>query len=93
MYKLVNLLSLKQIHNIEISSSPHRTLNSGRGINHYRDDDLSFGALRIVVTIDVLVVFLSTLEAFYFPFGLTFIISKFLTQRAGFGTYGLSLTL
>jgi hypothetical protein len=47
------------------------------------------GALRIVVTIDFLVVFLSTLEAFYFPFGLTFIISKFLTQRAGFGTYGL----
>jgi hypothetical protein len=41
MYKLVNLLSLKQIHNIEISSSPHRTLNSCRGINHYRGDDLS----------------------------------------------------
>lgn len=41
MYKLVNLLSLKQIHNIEISSSPHKTLNSGRGINNFRGDDLS----------------------------------------------------
>jgi hypothetical protein len=41
MYKLVNLLSLKQIHNIEISSFPHRTLDIGRGINHFRDDDLS----------------------------------------------------
>jgi len=37
----VNLLSLKQIHNIEISSSPHRILNSSRGIIRYRDDDLS----------------------------------------------------
>ena len=36
----VILLSLKQIHNIEISSS-HRTLNSSRGINRYRDDDLA----------------------------------------------------
>jgi len=37
----VNLLALKHIHNIEISSSPHRTLNSSRGIIRYRDDDLS----------------------------------------------------
>ena len=36
----VNLLALKHIHNIEISSS-HRTLNSSRGIIPYRDDDLS----------------------------------------------------
>ena len=36
----LNLLSLRQIHNIEISSSPHITLNSSRGIIHYRDDDL-----------------------------------------------------
>ena len=28
------------IHNIDISSSAHRTLNSTRGIIHYRDDDL-----------------------------------------------------
>ena len=37
----VRLLSLKQIHNIEISSSPHIILNSSRGIIRYRDDDLS----------------------------------------------------
>ena len=37
----VNLLSLNQIHKIEISSSPHRILNSSRGIIRYRDDDLS----------------------------------------------------
>ena len=36
----LNLLSLPQIHNIEISSSCHRTLNSSRGIIRYRDDDL-----------------------------------------------------
>ena len=36
----LNLLSLRQIHNIEISSSPYRTLNSSRGIIRYRDDDL-----------------------------------------------------
>jgi hypothetical protein len=40
----LNLLSLKQIHRIAISSTPHRTLNSSRGIIRYRDenwDDLS----------------------------------------------------
>ena len=37
----VSLLSLKQIHNIEISSSPHRILNCSRGIIRYRDDDLA----------------------------------------------------
>ena len=37
----VNLLALKQIHNIDISSSPHRTLNSSWGIIRYRDGDLS----------------------------------------------------
>jgi len=36
----LNLLSLRQIHNIEISSSPYRTLNSTRGIIRYREDDL-----------------------------------------------------
>ena len=41
IHRLVNLLSLKQILNIGISSSPHRTLKSGQGIIHYRDDDLS----------------------------------------------------
>jgi hypothetical protein len=36
----LNLLSLKQIHNIAISSTPHRTLNISRGIIRYRDEDL-----------------------------------------------------
>ena len=36
----LNLLSLKQIHNITISSTPHIFLNTSRGIVHYRDDDL-----------------------------------------------------
>ena len=36
----LNLLSLKQIHNITISSTPHRTLNTSRGIIRYRDEDL-----------------------------------------------------
>ena len=35
----LNLLSLKQIHSIAISSTPHRTLNSSRGIIRYRDED------------------------------------------------------
>ena len=38
--QLLNLLSLKQIHNITISSTPHRTLNTSRGIILYRDEDL-----------------------------------------------------
>jgi hypothetical protein len=29
-----------QIHNITISSTPHRTLNTSRGIIRYRDEDL-----------------------------------------------------
>jgi hypothetical protein len=29
-----------QIHNINISSTPHRTLNTSRGIIRYRDEDL-----------------------------------------------------
>ena len=40
----LNLLSLQQIRRIAISSTPHRTLNSSRGIIRYRDehwDDLS----------------------------------------------------
>ena len=36
----LNLLSLKQIHSIAISSTPHRTLNTSRGIIRYRDEDL-----------------------------------------------------
>ena len=36
----LNLLSLKQIHNIAISSTSHRTLNTSRGIIRYRDEDL-----------------------------------------------------
>ena len=36
----LNLLSLKQIHNINISSTPHRTLNTSQGIIRYRDEDL-----------------------------------------------------
>jgi hypothetical protein len=36
----LNLLSLKRIHNITISSTPHRTLNTSRGIIRYRDEDL-----------------------------------------------------
>jgi len=36
----LNLQSIWQIHNIEISSSPYRTLNSSRGIIRYREDDL-----------------------------------------------------
>ena len=35
----LNLLSLKQIHNINISSTPYRTLNTSRGIIRYRDED------------------------------------------------------
>ena len=35
----LNLLSLKQIRRITISSTPHRTLNSSRGIIRYRDED------------------------------------------------------
>jgi hypothetical protein len=38
--QLLNLLSLKEIHNITISSTPHRTLNTSRGIIRYRDEDL-----------------------------------------------------
>jgi hypothetical protein len=37
----LNLLALKHVNDINISASPHRTLNSGRGIIRYRDDDLS----------------------------------------------------
>jgi len=36
----LNLLSLKQIHNIAISSTPHRTLNTSRGNIRYRGEDL-----------------------------------------------------
>jgi hypothetical protein len=36
----LNLLSLKQIHSIAISSTPHRTLNTSRGIIRYRGEDL-----------------------------------------------------
>ena len=36
----LNLLSLKQIHNIAISSTPHRILNTSRGVIRYRDEDL-----------------------------------------------------
>jgi flagellar biosynthesis regulator FlbT len=36
----LNLLSLKQIHNITISSNPHKALNTSRGIIRYRDDYL-----------------------------------------------------
>ena len=36
----LNLLSLKQIHSIAISSTPHRTLNTSRGVIRYRDEDL-----------------------------------------------------
>ena len=36
----LNLLSLKQIHNINISSTPQRILNTSRGIIRYRDEDL-----------------------------------------------------
>ena len=36
----LNLLSLNKIHNITISSTPHRTLNTSRGIIRYRDEDL-----------------------------------------------------
>ena len=35
----LNLLALKHVN--DISASPHRTLNSSRGIIRYRDDDLS----------------------------------------------------
>jgi hypothetical protein len=35
------LLALKHVNDINISASPHRTLNSSRGIIRYRDDDLS----------------------------------------------------
>ena len=37
----LNLLALKHVNDINISASPHRTLNSSRGIIRYRDDDLS----------------------------------------------------
>ena len=37
----LNLLQLNKILDLEISSTPHRTLNSCQGIIHYRDDDLS----------------------------------------------------
>ena len=36
----LNLLSLKQVHSIAISSTPHRTLSSSRGIIRYREEDL-----------------------------------------------------
>ena len=38
--KSLNLLSLMQIQNITISSTPHRTLNTSRGIIRYRDENL-----------------------------------------------------
>ena len=37
----LNLLSLKHIGDINISASPHRTLNGSHGIIRYKDDDLS----------------------------------------------------
>ena len=37
----LNLLALKHVNDINISASPHRTLNSSHGIIRYRDDDLS----------------------------------------------------
>jgi hypothetical protein len=37
----LNLLALKHVNDINISASPHRTLNSSRGIIRNRDDDLS----------------------------------------------------
>ena len=37
----LNLLALQRIGNVEINSSPHRSLNSSQGIIRYRDDDLS----------------------------------------------------
>jgi len=40
------------------------------------------GALRIVVTIEALVVFLTTPEVFEFPLALAFAVSKFLTLKA-----------
>jgi hypothetical protein len=42
--QLLNLLALKYINDINISVSPHRTLNVSRGIVLYRDDDL-YGCL------------------------------------------------
>jgi hypothetical protein len=35
----LNLLSRKHVNDINISASPHRTLNSSRGFIRYRDDD------------------------------------------------------
>ena len=35
-----NLLSLKQIHRKAMFSTPHKTLNTSRGIIRYRDEDL-----------------------------------------------------
>jgi len=42
--QLLNLLALKYINDINISVSPHRTLNISRVIILYRDDDL-YGCL------------------------------------------------
>ena len=42
--QLLNLLALKYINDINISVSPHRTLNVSRGIILYRDDNL-YGCL------------------------------------------------
>jgi len=36
----LNLLSLTKIHSIAISSTPHITLNTSRGIIRYKDEDL-----------------------------------------------------
>jgi len=35
---MLNLLSLKQIYSIIVYATPHRTLNSIRGIIRYRED-------------------------------------------------------
>ena len=40
MKHIANNIFLRQIHNIEISYSCHRTINSSRGIIRYREDDL-----------------------------------------------------
>jgi hypothetical protein len=55
----------------------------------------TIGALRGVITIEALVVFLWTLKTFKFPFTLAFTMSEFLTLKCdtGFGTYGLTLAL
>jgi len=37
----LNLLALKHVNDINISASPHRTLNSSRTIIRYKDEDLS----------------------------------------------------